>query len=357
MSAPVTLSPSLLDSSNATKQSLNGSGNGKKTFVGGVSMNKDDSFTSSSEGTRYSNISSTSAGYRSRLRILIVRHGETDHNVQGIIQGQLDTDLNAIGRKQAHFVAQSLANEHIDEVYSSPLKRASDTAKAIVEQNPNRKYDRMQFWYDKRLKERGFGSLEGRKYDRSKPKRDSIDGIEQTNVFCDRLASFLSDAVVRSAPFEQQTKTNSEWVDEPDSNATTYPAEDSARMQTSGPPPHLNRAGCSRTIALVAHGAAISAMVGNVLLDTGIAAMSAGVQRTRIWNCSVTEVIVNDVNGLPLLSNGKLDMKALANREGKKAFVVERWADVRHIPADLEEAAATGAANGSADEMIGRSTN
>ncbi|PWN37277.1 phosphoglycerate mutase-like protein, partial [Meira miltonrushii] len=195
------------------------------------------------------------------LRILIIRHGETDHNVQGIIQGQLDTDLNDIGRKQAHYVAQYLANEHIDEVYSSPLKRASDTAKAIVEQNPNRKYDRMQFWYDKRLKERGFGSLEGNKYDRSKPKRDSIDGIEQTTVFY--------------------------------TDATTYPAEELGKVQTSGPPPHLNRAGCSRTIAVVAHGAAISAMVGNVLLDTGIAAMSAGVQRTRIWNCSVTEVIVN----------------------------------------------------------------
>lgn len=355
MPAPVTLSPSLLDSSSAISQSSNVVGNGKKPNVGGVPLSKDDSFTSSSEGRRYSNISSTSAGYRSRLRILIIRHGETDHNVQGIIQGQLDTDLNDMGRKQADYVGRYLANEHIDEVYASPLKRASDTAKAIVEQNPNRKYDRMQFWYDKRLKERGFGSLEGRTYDRSKPKRDSIDGIEQTDVFCARLASFLSDAVVQSAPFEQ-SKTNSEWVDEPDTNATTYPAGELEKLQTSGPPPQLNRAGCSRTIAVVAHGAAISAMVGNVLLDTGIAAMSAGVQRTRIWNCSVTEVIVNDIDGLPLLPNGKLDMSSLADREGKKAFVVERWADVRHIPADLEEAAATGAANGSADEMIGRST-
>lgn len=355
MSTPVTLSPSLLDSS--TQSRNGGSGNEKKTFIGGARMNKEDSFTYSSEGRRYSNISSTSAGYRSSLRILIIRHGETDHNVEGIIQGQLDTDLNEMGRKQAYLVAQSLANEHIDEVYSSPLKRAKDTAKAIVDQHPNRKYDRMQFWYDKRLKERGFGSLEGRKYDRSKPKRDSIDGIEQTDVFCARLASFLSDAVVQSAPFEQ-AKTDSDWVDEPDINATTYLAESSGISQTSGPPPQLNRAGCSRTIAIVAHGAAISAMVGNVLLDTGIAAMSAGVQRTRIWNCSVTEVIVNDVDNLPLLSsNGKLDMSTLAEREGKKAFVVERWADVRHIPADLEEAAASGAANGSADEMIGRNTN
>lgn len=354
MSAPITLSPSLLETSNAA-QSLNG--NPKSSFGGGATLKKDDSFTSSSEGRRYSNLSSTSAGFRSRLRILIIRHGETDHNVQGIIQGQLDTDLNEIGKKQAFFVAKSLANEHIDEVYSSPLKRARDTAKAIVEQNPNRKYDRMAFWYDKRLKERGFGSLEGRKFDRSKPKRDSIDGIEQTNVFCARLASFLSDAIIQPAPFESN-KATSEWVDEPNIDATTYLAEDSGIAQNTidGPPPQLNRSGCSRTIAIVAHGAAISAMVGNVLLDTGIAAMSAGVQRTRIWNCSVTEVIVNDIDSLPLLSNGKLDMQSLAKREGKKALVVERWADVRHVPADLEEAAAIGAANGSADEMIGRNT-
>lgn len=113
------------------------------------------------------------------MRFLIVRHGETDSNVAGIIQGQLDTDLNARGRRQAAQVGAALATVDIDEVYTSPLRRASDTARAIVEAHPKR--ERLPVWFDDRFKERGFGSLEGRSYDRSKPKRDSIDGIEKSN--------------------------------------------------------------------------------------------------------------------------------------------------------------------------------
>lgn len=114
-----------------------------------------------------------------KLRLLIVRHGETDCNVQGIIQGQLDTDLNDVGRRQAEYVGSALQSEDINEVYSSPLRRAKETADAIVAVHPNHHLKRLSYWVDDRLKERGFGSLEGRSFDRSKPKRDSIDGIEQ----------------------------------------------------------------------------------------------------------------------------------------------------------------------------------
>lgn len=123
--------------------------------------------------------SSASSLRNERVRFLIVRHGETDSNVAGIIQGQLDTDLNARGRRQAAQVGKALSTVDIDEVYSSPLRRAADTARAIVEAHP--KQARLPVWFDDRFKERGFGSLEGRTYDRSKPKRDSIDGIEKSN--------------------------------------------------------------------------------------------------------------------------------------------------------------------------------
>lgn len=63
-----------------------------------------------------------------RIRILVVRHGETQQNVERIIQGQLDTDLNSRGRDQARRTAEALKDETIDEIYASPLRRAKDVS-------------------------------------------------------------------------------------------------------------------------------------------------------------------------------------------------------------------------------------
>lgn len=64
-------------------------------------------------------------------RFLLIRHGETSYNVQGIIQGQLDIPLNSLGRKQAALVGQALrqSEDQIDEVWSSPLQRAADVSR------------------------------------------------------------------------------------------------------------------------------------------------------------------------------------------------------------------------------------
>ena len=57
-------------------------------------------------------------------KIYFVRHGETDENRRGLIQGHLDTDLNAIGLEQSEVVAKELQSVPFDEVFSSDLKRA-----------------------------------------------------------------------------------------------------------------------------------------------------------------------------------------------------------------------------------------
>jgi probable phosphoglycerate mutase len=64
-------------------------------------------------------------------RILLVRHGETDWNAIGRIQGHSDTPLNAAGRQQAQRTAQRLAREPIGGLYSSDLARAFETATII----------------------------------------------------------------------------------------------------------------------------------------------------------------------------------------------------------------------------------
>jgi len=71
---------------------------------------------------------------KSSTRLILVRHGETDWNAEGRYQGQADPPLNARGREQARRVAQKLRDKGVDVIYSSPLKRALETAKAIADE-------------------------------------------------------------------------------------------------------------------------------------------------------------------------------------------------------------------------------
>jgi 2,3-bisphosphoglycerate-dependent phosphoglycerate mutase len=66
------------------------------------------------------------------VRVYIVRHGETEENRQGIIQGQLDTQLNSEGEKQADLAAKALKDVPFDICYSSDLRRAVNTAERIL---------------------------------------------------------------------------------------------------------------------------------------------------------------------------------------------------------------------------------
>jgi len=64
--------------------------------------------------------------------IILVRHGETQWNVQEVFRGRIDIELNETGLRQAELLAEYLSRLKIDAVYSSPLKRALNTAQAIA---------------------------------------------------------------------------------------------------------------------------------------------------------------------------------------------------------------------------------
>lgn len=91
-------------------------------------------------------------------RIIAIRHGETDWNVDTRIQGKLDIELNETGRWQARRVAQALAGESISAIYSSDLLRAWDTARAIA----NATGQALQA--HEGLRERGFGIFQGKTF-------------------------------------------------------------------------------------------------------------------------------------------------------------------------------------------------
>ena len=63
-----------------------------------------------------------------------LRHGETESNLARLIAGSLDVDLTPLGRSQALAAAAALAHLPITAIYSSPLKRARDTAEPIAQQ-------------------------------------------------------------------------------------------------------------------------------------------------------------------------------------------------------------------------------
>lgn len=63
------------------------------------------------------------------MKYILIRHGETDWNKEGKIQGQKDIPLNEVGEQQAKEVAQILKETfHITTIYTSPLQRARKTA-------------------------------------------------------------------------------------------------------------------------------------------------------------------------------------------------------------------------------------
>jgi uncharacterized phosphatase len=88
--------------------------------------------------------------------ICIVRHGETDWNAQGRLQGREDIELNDSGRLQAQKIAAYLMNEHWDAVVSSPLKRAYETAQIIA-----RILSVSEIYVEEQITERDYGEASG----------------------------------------------------------------------------------------------------------------------------------------------------------------------------------------------------
>ena len=124
--------------------------------------------------------------------IYFVRHGQTDWNKIGKIQGHIDIELNDKGREQARIVKEKLQNIKFDKVFSSPLKRAKETASIICSQ---------EIVLDNRLMERYNGELEGKIKneinifpDFNDP-NDTRFSIEPLNAFIDRINSFLEEMV------------------------------------------------------------------------------------------------------------------------------------------------------------------
>ncbi len=106
------------------------------------------------------------------MKLIIIRHGETEENKQGIIQGHLPGTLSEEGIEQAKKVAERLKEEKIDHIFSSDLDRAKHTAEEIV-----KLYNNVPFELKKELRERGYGDFQGQKRDKVKTKEAWDDNL------------------------------------------------------------------------------------------------------------------------------------------------------------------------------------
>jgi probable phosphoglycerate mutase len=91
-----------------------------------------------------------------KARICVVRHGETDWNTAGVLQGWIDVPINETGRWQALEHAATLMDAGFSRIYSSPLSRALETAEIIA--------GHLQLaapTCHAGLKERNFGEIQG----------------------------------------------------------------------------------------------------------------------------------------------------------------------------------------------------
>lgn len=91
------------------------------------------------------------------MNLFVLRHGETNENITGMLQGDMDTVLNEKGIEQALSVRNKVLENNIDLVISSPRKRAIKTAELAA---PN-----IPLIIDDRLRSRSHGEFEGKSRD------------------------------------------------------------------------------------------------------------------------------------------------------------------------------------------------
>ena len=126
------------------------------------------------------------------MNLYLMRHGQTNWNIERRAQGRTDIPLNETGIKQAKEAIDKIKNITFDLVYSSPLQRALKTAEIVTE-------GKYPIIVDDLLIERSFGDLEGKSVDEfdlkaflSTPLDKSYNKEETNQHMIDRAKKFIA---------------------------------------------------------------------------------------------------------------------------------------------------------------------
>lgn len=120
--------------------------------------------------------------------LILVRHGETDWNAEGRLQGHTDRPLSGYGREQARQLADELSGEELDAIYASDLARARETAEIVGERL------HLPVVLDPDLREKNWGTWEGL----TPPERVGIELVgESTETHTRRMLAALGRIAAR----------------------------------------------------------------------------------------------------------------------------------------------------------------
>lgn len=191
------------------------------------------------------------------MELYLIRHGETEWNKERRLQGQADIALDAFGRELAEETKEGLKDIHFDVCFTSPLKRAKETAEIILAGTDTPIIE------DERIIEMGFAEYEG--------KCCSKEGWELPESF----RAFFHDPVNFKpaeggedfATVKKRTKDFLDWL----THAPEY---------------------ADKTVLLATHGVALAGILNNIKNLPLEEYWGIGVHK----NCAVTKIeILNDV--------------------------------------------------------------
>ncbi|OCH86900.1 phosphoglycerate mutase-like protein [Obba rivulosa] len=183
-------------------------------------------------------------------RVYLVRHGETEENRQGIMQGQLDTELNAAGIEQAQLTAKALEAVPFERAYTSDLIRAAWTTEIILS-----KHRGVTLESQVALRERFLGDWQGRKVE---GRGVAPPNIEMSSAFVERATAWWETTIVGYTRL--------------------------LRPEAREGPAH---------VLAVSHGGFIGTLITN-LISSGKVRCAEGVRVGRCWNTSISVVELDE---------------------------------------------------------------
>jgi probable phosphoglycerate mutase len=179
-----------------------------------------------------------------KTTLFLIRHGETDWNLQKRIQGHVDIPLNETGLQQAKRVAERMRSEPITALYSSDLQRARHTAECIA------RHHGIEVRLDERLRERNYGLLEGltkEEIDQQFPdyqaSNHKVPGQESLEAVRQRALQFLSHIASQHLGERIAVVSHGGWI-----NAVLYVLSE-GRAGTG-----ITRLGNTSITTLICHG-------------------------------------------------------------------------------------------------------
>lgn len=137
------------------------------------------------------------------MELYFLRHGQTDWNLESRYQGQVDIPLNETGIRQGKEVAERLRSTPIDACYASPLRRAQDTAKFVLEGRD------IPLLTDSRLLEYHFGIMEGVHYQEARQPTHPFYSFhaDPVHYLPPEGAERFEDILARAQSFLEEMKT------------------------------------------------------------------------------------------------------------------------------------------------------